>query len=171
MVKPKKRGSRGADWERLKVGWRIRWKSKRLHDRLSEDDRKRVKLTIMLDKLEGIESPLGTVRQLWWDNPDAENYIPKGFEKKLSKDNPITDPELISEHLPSLNRGNFSRNIILYELAKLGGRYEAQPAMVRKKAKKRKPRRKGKKLAGIREKRHEPRKRRKVRRHGGVSRR
>jgi hypothetical protein len=157
----KERGSRGADWERLEVHFNVAWRSRRFYNSLTSKERKRGKLTTMLDAFEGKANPYARVSRLWWRNPDAET---KGADSR-NRYGVLTDPLTISEHLLTLNRGDFSVRILRYDLAKLGGRLEAQPPVERKKKPRRKAHRSSKKLASVRTKRHVIRHKKRVRRH------
>ena len=142
----KKRGSRGDDWERLKVSGKIIWADRRLYNRLSTAERSRVRLTVMLDTLESGSSTLGRMGQVTWSNPDAppgtgKRGMPSGREDYHSVT--VRGGE-IAGHLPTLNRGNWLAAAIRYELAKMGGPYrESLPPVERTKKARRKPRRKG----------------------------
>jgi hypothetical protein len=159
MRKRKRGGSRGENWERLEVSFKVIWPDKKIYDSLTRRERQRAKLTAFLDALEGRENPL-KLSQLSWANPDAEHYPP------------TVRGEAIREALPTLNRGKFLSRIVSHDLDRLGGRFTvaAQPAVERKKRAKRKTHRTRKALARLRAKRHRPRHTRKIRRHRGVSR-
>ena len=158
--KRKKGGSRGLNWERLVVSFNVRWPSKEVYDSLAPTERKRAKLTALLDTLEGKENPLRLSR-LSWANPEAGYYPPTVREES----------EILTK-LPTLNRGNFLSNIASFDLERLGGRFEiaAQPPMERKKRAKRKASSAREAMARIREKRYQPRHKKRIRSHRRVPR-
>jgi len=151
--KRKKGGSRGLDWERLVISFNVRWPSREVYDSLTPTERKRAKLTALLDALEGKENPLRLSR-LSWANPEAGHYPPA-----------VTDGVRILKSLPTLNRGNFLSNIASFELERLGGRLEiaAQPPMEREKGAKRKTLSARKAMARVRGKRYQPRHKKRIR--------
>jgi hypothetical protein len=159
MRKRKRGGSRGENWERLEVSFNVVWPSKEIYDSLTPTQRRRAKLTALLDALEGKENALKLSR-LSWANPDASHYPPTARGKAIRK------------ALPTLNRGKFLSRIVSHELERLGGRFTVatQPPVERKKRAKRKTHRTREALARLRAKRHRPRHPRKIRRHRGVSR-
>jgi hypothetical protein len=158
--KRKKGGSRGLDWERLVVSFNVRWPSKEVYDSLTPTERKRAKLTALVDTLEGKENPLRLSR-LTWANPEADHHPPTATKKS----------EILAK-LPTLNRGNFLSNIASFDLERLGGRLEiaAQPPMERAKRAKQKASSARKAMAHIREKRYQPRHKKRIRSHRRVPR-
>ena len=106
-----RRGSRGAAWERLEIGFKIRWRSRGLYDSLTPKERARGRLTVMLDTLRGEPPEYAKLSRLSWSNPDAEHF-PEA----------ATTERAIAEALPTLNRGDFLTKIVEYDLEKAGGR-------------------------------------------------
>ena len=158
--KRKKGGSRGFDWERLVISFNVRWPSKEVYDSLTPTERKRAKLTALLDALQGEENPLRLSR-LSWANPEADHYPPT-----------VTEESEILTKLPTLNRGNFLSSIASFDLERLGGRLEiaAQPPMERKKRAKRKAASARKAMARVRGKRYQSRDKKRIRSHRRVAR-
>ena len=158
--KRKKGGSRGLNWEWLVISFNVRWPSKEVYDSLTPRERKRAKLTALLDALGRKENPL-RLAQLSWANPEADHYPPTATEESK-----------ILAKLPTLNRGNFLSNIASFDLKRLGGRFElaAQPPMERKKRAKRKAASARKAMARVRKKRYQSRHKKRIRSHRRVPR-
>jgi hypothetical protein len=137
-MKNKKRGSRGTNWERLSVQWRIAIPSS--FKSYSKNDIDRLRLTAFLMALDTHRTPQwARISYLAWQNPDADWEPP-----------PIVNGnESALEALPTLNRGNWLSRKVAGELEQLGGPLE--PTSGKPHQKKRRQRAaKGEKLANSR---------------------
>ena len=129
----KRRGSRGSNWQRLTIQWRI---ALPLSTRsASKNDQARMRLTAFLEALETGRMPRwARISYLAWQNPDA-NWEPEPI---------INENEASVTALESLNKGGWLAARVRKELDALGGPLEpkASKPVKRKKRKAKAPHKK-----------------------------
>jgi hypothetical protein len=121
-MRNKKRGSRGTNWQRLEVQWRIAVPSS--FKSYSKEDIARLRLTAFLRALEtGAMPSWARISYLAWQNPDAD-WEPPPI---------INDNQSALEALATLNRGGWLETRVNRELYLLGGPIEPASGKPRKK--------------------------------------
>jgi hypothetical protein len=119
---------RGGVWDRFDVHFNVALRPRSRFAGLPAQERERAKKTAMLVALESGQPPAwARISRLWWANPEA------GYDSRVDPSKyggPYTEEEAAADyaqHLPSLNLGGWLANSLLYELSKLGGRFEFEP--------------------------------------------
>ena len=107
-MKHKDRGN----WQKLSVQWRVALRvSKRDYNRMSEEDRERMRLTALVETLEtGVTPSWARISYIAWQNPDEEH-----------EPAPLLEESEIIEALATLNRGQWLVYRIRNKLDRLGG--------------------------------------------------
>jgi hypothetical protein len=99
-------------WQQLSVQWRVALRiGKAAYNRLSKEDRSRMRLTAFVETLQtGVTPPWARISYLAWQNPDAE-HDPGALQERTE----------ILEALPTLNKAQWLYYRVLSELEALGG--------------------------------------------------